>query len=94
MLEGALRVLDHMRPQLPEGSPERAILDQSRARFDADLAAARVRASLARRDAAAARVHLAALHERRGGWLLGLAARLPRTAMALYRVRLAVRSVA
>ena len=94
MLEGALRVLEHTRPLLPEGSAERAILDRSRARYDGDLAAARVLDSLARRDASAVRVHLASLHARRGGWLLGLAARLPRAAMALYRVRQAVRSVA
>jgi GT2 family glycosyltransferase len=94
MLEGALRVLDHTRPLLPDGSRERAILDRSRGRYDTDLATARVRDSLARRDASAARVHLAALYERRGGLLLGLAARLPRAAMALYRVRRAVRSVA
>lgn len=50
--------------------------------------------SLVRRDANAARLHLAALHERRGGWLLGLTARLPPAAMALYRVRQAVRSIA
>jgi GT2 family glycosyltransferase len=43
MLEGAVRVLDHTRPLLPDGSPERAILDRSRARYDADLAAARAR---------------------------------------------------
>ena len=94
MLEGAVRVLDHTRPLLSDGSPERAILDRSRAQYDADLAAARAHDSLARRDASAARVHLTALHERRGGWLLALAARLPRTAMALYRFRQAVRSVA
>jgi GT2 family glycosyltransferase len=94
MLEGALRVLAHTRPSLPEGSHERAILDRSAARYEADLATARVRDSLTRRDASAARLHLAALYERRGGWLLALAARLPRAAMAVYRVRQAVRSVA
>jgi glycosyltransferase involved in cell wall biosynthesis/CDP-glycerol glycerophosphotransferase (TagB/SpsB family) len=94
MLEGALRVLEHTRPLLPEGSAERALLDQSRARYDADLAAARVRDSLGRRDASAARIHLTALHARRGGWLLALAARLPRAAMTLYRVRQVVRGAA
>jgi GT2 family glycosyltransferase len=94
MLEGVLRVLAHTRPSLPEGSLEREVLDRSAARYEADLAAARVRDSLARRDTSAARLHLAALYERRGGWLLALAARLPRAAMAVYRVRQAVRSVA
>jgi GT2 family glycosyltransferase len=94
MLEGALRVLAHTRPTLREGSPERAALDRSAARYQADLATARVRDSLLRRDASAARIHLTALHERRGGWLLALAARLPRAAMALYRFREAVRGAA
>ena len=94
MLDGALRVLAHTRPSLRAGSAERAILDRSAARYDADLAAARAHDSLARRDASAARRDLAALHERRGGWLLALAAKLPRAAMALYRVRRAVRGAA
>jgi glycosyltransferase involved in cell wall biosynthesis len=94
MLEGALRVLSHTRPKLAEHPTERAILDRSAARYEADLAAARVRDSLVRRDASAARRHLATLHGHRGGWLLGIAARLPRATMALYRIRQAVRSVA
>jgi glycosyltransferase involved in cell wall biosynthesis len=94
MLEGALRVLAHTRPSLAAGSPERAMLDRSAARYEADLAAAHVRDSLARRDASEARRYLSALHERRGGWLLALAARLPRAAVALYRVRQAVRGTA
>ena len=92
MLKGALRVLAHTRPLLPEGSIERPILDRTAARFEAELAAARVRDSLTGGDPSAARIHLAALHRRRGGWALKLAARLPRAAMALYRVRQAVRS--
>ena len=91
MLEGALRVLAHARPSLAEGSPERAALERSAARYETELAAARVRDSLSRRDASEARKHLAALHQRRGGWLLALAARLPRATVALYRVRQAVR---
>ena len=94
MLEGALRVLAHTRPSLAVDSRERAILDRAAARYEADLAAARVRDSLARRDASAVRKNLTALHERRGGWLLALAARLPRAAVALYRVRQAVRGAA
>jgi GT2 family glycosyltransferase len=94
MLEGALRVLAHARPSLAVGSAERATLDRSAARYEADLAAARVRDSLARRDTSDARRYLAALHERRGGWLLALAARLPLAAVALYRVRQAVRGTA
>jgi glycosyltransferase involved in cell wall biosynthesis len=92
MLEGALRVLAHTRPSLSEDSRERVILDCSAAKYEADLTAARLRDSLTRGDASAARLHLNALYERRGGWRLALAARLPRAAMALYRVRRAVRS--
>jgi glycosyltransferase involved in cell wall biosynthesis len=92
MLEGALRVLAHTRPRLREGSIERPILDRSAARYEAELAAARLRDSLTGGDPSAARIHLAALHRRRGGWVLKLAARLPRAVMALYRVRQAVRS--
>lgn len=94
MLEGALRVLAHTRPSLTGGSPEHATLDLSAAQYEMDLAAARVRDSLIRKDASAARIHLAALHRRRGGWMLALAARVPRAAMALYRLRQAVRSAA
>jgi hypothetical protein len=92
MLAGALRVLAHTRPLLPEGSIERPILDRTAARYEAELAVARVRDSLTGGDPSAARIHLAALHQRRGGWLLKLAARLPRAAMGLYRVRQVVRS--
>lgn len=87
MLEGALRVLAHTRPALAAGSPERAILDRSAARYEAVLAAARVRDSLSRRDTSAAGKHLAALHAQRGGWLLGLAAWLPSAAVVAYRIR-------
>jgi hypothetical protein len=94
MLEGALRVLAHTRPALAVGSPELALLDRSAARYEANLAAAQVRDSLARRDTSDARRYLSALHERRGGWLLAVAARLPRAAVALYRVRRAVKGTA
>lgn len=94
MLEGALRVLAHARPSLTPDSPERSALDRSAARYETELATARVRDSLSRRDPSEARKYLAALHERRGGWLLALAARLPRATVALYRVRQAVRGAA
>ncbi len=87
MLEGVLRVLAHTRPLLPEQSRERAILDQSTKRYEADLAAARVRDSFERGDEQLIRTHLAALYERRGGWLLRVAAKLPRAALALYHLR-------
>lgn len=91
MLGGILRVFVKTRPSLPEGSPERAILDRQVARFEIELAAAEARTSLARGDCRDAARHVAALHARRGGWLLGLAARLlafaPPVAMAAYRLR-------
>lgn len=91
MLEGALRVLAKTRPMLPPDSRERACLERSAARYEADLAAANARHSLARGDRRAARRHLRALHARRGGWLLGLAAKLPRAAIAAYQVREQIR---
>jgi GT2 family glycosyltransferase len=93
MLQGALLVLARTRPRLTPGSRERAILDRSAARYEAELAAAQARESLARGDEAAVRRDLGALHERRGGWLLGLAAKLPRAAIAAYRVREALRDI-
>ena len=51
MLEGALHVLAHTRPLLPEGSIERPILDRLAARYEAELATARVRDSLTAGDA-------------------------------------------
>jgi len=91
MLSGILRVFAKTRPFLAEDSPERAILDHQVARFEVELSAAEARASLAKGDCREAARHVAALHARRGGWLLGAAARAlasaPSVAMAAYRVR-------
>jgi glycosyltransferase involved in cell wall biosynthesis len=87
MLDGILRVMAKTRPRLAPGSPERAMLDRQVARFEGELAAARARASLSRGDHRTAARHLARLHELRGGWLLGLAARLPMAAAAAFRMR-------
>ena len=96
MLSGILRVLAKTRPALAPGSPERSILDRQVARFKAELAAAEARGSLERGDTREAARHLAALHAHRGGWLLGVAARLvevaPALGAAMYRLRGAVRS--
>ena len=91
MLSGILRVFAKTRPALAPGSPERSILDHQAARFEMELDAAEARGSLARGDCRKAARHLAALHARRGGWLLGAAARAlalaPSVAMAAYRLR-------
>ena len=92
MLQGVLRVLAHTRPKLAEGSREQALLDRAVARYDARLAVAETRETLAGGDERAVRRHLTALYERRGGWLLGLAARLPRAAIAAYGIREALRN--
>jgi glycosyltransferase involved in cell wall biosynthesis len=92
MLRGVLRVLASFRPALPSDSRERAILERQVRNYEESLAAAEARDSLARGDRASARTHLAALHARRGGWLLALAARLPAAAIAAYHLREQLRS--
>jgi glycosyltransferase involved in cell wall biosynthesis len=87
MLRGILTVFDRTRPKLAQGSAERAILERQVRRFEGELAACEARASLSRGDVAGAARHLSRLHACRGGWLLGLAARLPRAAVACYRLR-------
>jgi glycosyltransferase involved in cell wall biosynthesis len=87
MVAGILRVFAKTHAALPEGCPERAIIDRQVARFEGELAALRARASFAAGDYSAARRHLADLYARRGGALLGLAVRLPFAAAAAYRVR-------
>jgi hypothetical protein len=90
MLAGILRVFEKTRPTLPAASPERAILDRQVVRFKGELAAVQARASLAQGNRAAAARYLSELHAHRGGWLLGLAARLPSAAIAAYRLREAI----
>jgi len=95
MLSGILRVFAKTRPALAPGSPEQSILDHQVARFEMELGAAEARGSLARGDCREAARHLAALHARRGGWLLGAAtcalAFAPAIAMAAYRLRAGLR---
>jgi glycosyltransferase involved in cell wall biosynthesis len=98
MLSGILRVFAKTRPFLDENSPERSILDHQVTRFEVELSAAEARASLARGDCREAARHVAALHARRGGWLLGAAAHAlalaPSVAMAAFRVRQRLRGAA
>jgi GT2 family glycosyltransferase len=96
MLSGILRVFAKIRPSLAAGSAERTILDGQVARFEAELAAAEARRSLARGDGREAGRHVAALHASRGGWLLGAAAtalaHAPALAAAAYRLRAGMRA--
>ena len=87
MLAGALRVLKKVRPGLSPGSTELAVLDRQAAVWEQRLAAARARASLARGDRRAVARDLAVLYARRRHWLIAMAARLPRVAVAAYRLR-------
>jgi glycosyltransferase involved in cell wall biosynthesis len=91
MLSGILRVFAKTRPCLAAGSPERSILDNQVARLEIELSAAEARASLARGDCREAARHVAALYQRRGGWMLGAAAGVlalaPSIAIAAYRLR-------
>ena len=80
MLRGILQVYAKTRGALAVRSPERAILNRQTERFAAELAAADIRESLRRGDAAEAARHLASLQAHRGGWLLGAAARFARHA--------------
>jgi len=67
-------------------------------RFETELSAAEARASLARGDCRAAARHVAALHARRGGWLLGLASRMlelaPSVVIAAFRMKQRLRGAA
>lgn len=98
MLSGILNVFAKTRPALPKGSAERAILDRQVARFEIELLAAETRDSLIKGDARQAARQLRALHARRGGWKLWLAARgaaiAPVAALAAYQVRQRLRRVA
>jgi GT2 family glycosyltransferase len=87
MLEGALRVLDKTRPRLAPESIERVVLDRQAARYETELIAWHARESLERGDCREAARRLAELHARRGGWLLAIAARLPRVSAAAYHLR-------
>jgi glycosyltransferase involved in cell wall biosynthesis len=73
MLRGILHVYRKLRPLLDERPAELAILDAQTSRFEAELLAAEARAALELGDPAAIQASLAALHDRRGGPLLGAA---------------------
>ncbi len=83
MLLGILKVFRKLRPHLLEHPKELAILDAQVTRFEIEYLAAEARGAIESRDYAAARHHLASLHERRGGGKLRVAHFLARWAPAL-----------
>jgi hypothetical protein len=91
MLRGILRVYDKSRALCPDGSPERAILEQQIARFRIEATAAEARQALERGEGRAAARHLADLATARGGAALRCAASAariaPPAAIAAWRVR-------
>lgn len=83
MLPGILRVFRKLRPHVLNHPSELAILDAQVARFEIEHLAAEARGAIESRDYAAARHHLAHLHERRGGALLRIARLMARWTPAL-----------
>jgi len=91
MLKGILRVYHKLRPQLLDRPAELAILDAQLARFENERLAADARHALETGDLDAARDNLAALHDRRGGALLGLARLMARWTPGLLSTAYGVR---
>jgi hypothetical protein len=91
MLRGILQVYRKMRPQLLDCPAELASLDAQVARFESERLAAEAREAIETGDFAAAGDHLAALHDRRGGAVLGVARLMARWTPGLlsraYRMR-------
>jgi glycosyltransferase involved in cell wall biosynthesis len=83
MLQGVLRVNRKLRSLLADRPIELALLDRQTARFEAELVVAEARAALEMGDAAAIQERLAALHDLRGGPLLGAARLMARWAPGL-----------
>ena len=83
MVRGILVVYQKLRPQLLDRPAELAILDAQVARFESERLAAEARRALATGDFDAAGHHLAALHDRRGGTVLGVARLMARWAPGL-----------
>ena len=83
MVRGILVVYQKLRPQLLDRPAELAILDAQVARFESERLAAEARRALETGDFDAAGDHLAALHDRRGGTVLGVARLMARWAPGL-----------
>jgi glycosyltransferase involved in cell wall biosynthesis len=83
MVRGILRVYQKLRPQLLDHAAELAILDAQVARFESRRLAVEAQQAIEAGDFAAAGEHLAALHDRRGGAVLGVARLMARWAPRL-----------
>jgi hypothetical protein len=83
MLSGILRVYEKTRAALLDRPDELAVLDAQVERFETERVAAEARHALATGDRAAVQEHIAALHRRRGGAVLGLASVMARWAPGL-----------
>lgn len=99
MLPGILEVYRKLRPHLLDRPAELSILDAQIARFEVERVAAEARGAIETGDFDAARRHLAALHDRRGGALFGIASLMARwtpsvlsTLYTVHRARLASRA--
>jgi GT2 family glycosyltransferase len=96
MIRGVLAVLRNLRPMLEDRPQEWEAAERQIARFTAAMPRAELRASLQRRDAAAASRVLQGLASARGGWPLTAIARLtaywPQPLLWAYRLRHHVRS--
>jgi len=91
MIRGVMNVLRHIDSLLDELPEEREALRRQIQRFTRELPRADLRASLQRRDAAAAARVLETIAAERGGWLLAAFARLtscwPQPLLWAYRLR-------
>jgi glycosyltransferase involved in cell wall biosynthesis len=83
MVCGILRVYQKLRPQLIDRPAELTILDSQVARFESERLAGEARQAIETGDVAAAADALAALHQRRGGVVLGIARLMARWAPGL-----------
>jgi hypothetical protein len=83
MLKGILRVYAKTRAAILDRPAELAILDGQIERFETELVAAEARHALETGDRARVQQYVLALHQRRGGAVLGLASMMARWAPGL-----------
>jgi glycosyltransferase involved in cell wall biosynthesis len=83
MVRGILCVYQRLRPKLLDRPAELAILDTQLSRFETERLAGEARMAIESGDFAAAGHHLAALHDRRGGAVVGVARLMARWAPGL-----------
>ena len=87
MLKGILRVYTKTRATILDRPVELAILNAQIERFETELMAAEARHALEIGDRAGVQHYVLALHQRRGGAVLGLASMMARWAPGLLRSR-------